>query len=184
MYPEPCTPACALVLEKRNGDGVLAWEGLAKAVVFWNSCNIRRVPPSSPPATATQKRSPISPRCEPRGKREQVWNPTARDQGTVHDFLRARISVFLIYSQTQPWGNAFILEFPSLAVQEIWSEQVAACKVKCGAPGSPPVLRYMIDSLLLFSLPLSLPLTPLSFLSHLSYRSSELRLWDLDCGSS
>lgn len=143
--------------------------------------------PPSPPATATQKNGPISPRCELRAK--QNWNPTVRDQATVHSFLRARITVFVTYSHTHQHTtflsfrehiNTRLSIFSS--VQEIWSEQVAACKLKYGAPLFPPVLQHMIDSLLLFSF-LSLPLPPVfSFLS--LYRSSEPRLWDLDFGSS
>jgi len=115
-----------------------------------------------PPATATQKHSPISSRCE-----KESGTPV-RDQGTVHGFLRARISVFVAYSHTHKHTtflsfrehfNTRVSIFSS--VQEIWSEQVAACKLKWGAPRSPPVLHYMIDSLVLFFFPL--PPSPLFF---------------------
>lgn len=107
----------------------------------------------SPPATATEKHGPISPRCELRAK--QNWIPTVRDQATVCSFLWARISAFVTYSHTHTTFLSFREHIDTRlsifsSVQEIWSEQVAACKLKCGAPRSPSILLHMIDSLLFF----------------------------------
>lgn len=122
---------------------------------FRESCGVLKLmehPSSSPsppllfpPATATHKHGPISPRCELSAK--QNWNPTVRDQATVHSFLRARIGVFVTYSHTHQHTtfltsrehiNTRLSIFSS--VQEIWGEQVAACKLTIGAPHSPLVL--------------------------------------------
>ncbi len=140
----------------------------------------------SPPATATQKHSPISPDVSWEQSRTGTPQLEIRQQfiasygpGLVC-LLHPHTHQHTTFLSFREHVNTRLSIFSS--VQEFWSEQVAACKLKCGAPRSPPVLQHMIDSLLLFSF-LSLPLPPVfSFLS--LYRSSELRLWDLDYGSS
>ncbi len=137
----------------------------------------------SPPATATQKHGPISPRCELRAK--QNWIPTVRDQATVRSFLRVRISVFVTYSHTHTTFLSFREHINTSlsifsSVQEIWSEQVAACKLKCGAPRSPlSRCTWLILSFFFLS---SLFLCPLSFPFCLStdLRSYDYGIWTVD----
>lgn len=101
----------------------------------------------SPPATATQKHSPISPRCEKESGtpqleiREQFIASYGLGLVCLLHTLTHKHTTFLSFREHI---NTRVSSFSS--VQEIWSEQVSACKLKCGAPRSPPVLHYMIDS--------------------------------------
>lgn len=173
------------MLDVRRGDGALVRVGLGKAVVFLNSWNIRWAPPpllplprrstaQSVPDVSWEQSRTGTPQLEIRQQFIASYGP-----GLVC-LLHTHTHQHTTFLSFREHVNTRLSIFSS--VQEIWSEQVAACKLKCGAPRSPPVLQHMIDSLLLFSF-LSLPLPPVfSFLS--LYRSSELRLWDLDYGSS
>lgn len=129
------TVSCAPLWDKKSMWGGFIRMGLVKAVV--NSCYIRWAPPPHPllPRRGTARSVP-----------DVSWEERRKNlephQGTVQSFLKARISVShtsrpALNMRCFSW-EALILKLSIFSsVQEIWSEQVAACKLKREAPVFP-----------------------------------------------
>jgi len=154
---------------------------LAKTVLLLNSCNIRCAPPSLQPLprrstaqSVPDVRKSLEPQLEIREQFMASYGP-----GLVC------LLHTLTHTSTQPSclsGNTLILEFPSLALSKRFGVNKLQLVNWNGGP-LVPLLSCTIWLILSFFFSFLCPPPPYSFFLSL-YRSSELRLWDLDCGSS
>lgn len=130
----------------------------------------------SPPATATQKHSPISPRCEKESGTPQL---EIREQFIASYWLGL---VCLLHTSTQPSclsGNTLILEFPALALSKRFGVNKFQL-VNWNVGPLVPLLSCTIWLILSFLFSFLCPPPSILFCLSTDLRSYDYGIWTVD----